>query len=68
MRKIDGVRVHHKEERWGESSPLEKKRWRDREKSDCHEKKGDGVRVDHEKNSNGVRVYHEKERCGETLP
>ena len=27
MRKSDGVRVHHKEERWGESSPLEKERW-----------------------------------------
>ena len=27
MRKSDGVRVHHKEERWGESLPLEKKRW-----------------------------------------
>ena len=26
MRKSDGVRVHHKEERWGESSPLEKER------------------------------------------
>ena len=27
MRKSDGVRVHHKEERWGESSVLEKERW-----------------------------------------
>ena len=27
MRKSDGVRVHLKEERWGESSPLEKERW-----------------------------------------
>ena len=27
MRKSDGVRVHDKEERWGESSPLEKERW-----------------------------------------
>ena len=27
MTKSDGVRVHHKEERWGESSPLEKERW-----------------------------------------
>ena len=27
MRKSDGVRVHHKEERWGESSPLEKEPW-----------------------------------------
>ena len=27
MRKSDGVRVHYKEERWGESSPLEKERW-----------------------------------------
>ena len=26
-RKSDGVRVHHKEERWDESSPLEKERW-----------------------------------------
>ena len=26
MRKSDGMRVHHKEERWGESSPLEKER------------------------------------------
>ena len=26
MRKSDGVRVHHKEARWGESSPLEKER------------------------------------------
>ena len=26
MRKSDGVRIHHKEERWGESSPLEKER------------------------------------------
>ena len=29
MRKSDGVRVHHKEERWGESSSLEKERWGD---------------------------------------
>ena len=27
MRKRDGMRVHHKEERWGESSPLEKEHW-----------------------------------------
>ena len=27
MRKSDGMTVHHKEERWGESSPLEKERW-----------------------------------------
>ena len=27
MRKSDEVRVHHKEERWGESSALEKERW-----------------------------------------
>ena len=27
MRESDGMRVHHKEERWGESSPLEKERW-----------------------------------------
>ena len=27
MRKSDEMRVHHKEERWGESSPLEKERW-----------------------------------------
>ena len=27
MRKSDGVRVHHKEERWGDSSALEKERW-----------------------------------------
>ena len=27
MRKSDGVRVHHKEERWDEKSPLEKERW-----------------------------------------
>ena len=26
MRKSDGMTVHHKEERWGESSPLEKER------------------------------------------
>ena len=39
-RKSDGVRVHHNEERWGESSPLEKERVED-------EKRGDGVRVDH---------------------
>ena len=26
MRKSDGMRVHQKEERWGESSPLEKER------------------------------------------
>ena len=43
MRKSGGVRVHHKEERWGESSPLEKERW---------------VRVDHEKMGDGVRVDH----------
>ena len=43
MRKSDGVRVHHKEEQWGESSPLEKERW---------------VRVDHEKMGDGVRVDH----------
>ena len=29
MRKSDGVRAHHKEERWGDSSPLEKERWGD---------------------------------------
>ena len=29
MRKSDGVRVHHKEGRWGESSPFEKERWGD---------------------------------------
>ena len=27
IRKSDGVRVHQQEERWGESSPLEKERW-----------------------------------------
>ena len=27
MRKSDGVRVQNKEERWDESSPLEKERW-----------------------------------------
>ena len=27
MRKSDGVRVHHKEGRWDESSPFEKERW-----------------------------------------
>ena len=27
MRKSDGVRVHHKKERWGESLPLEKEQW-----------------------------------------
>ena len=27
MRKSDGVRVHHKEELWGKSSPLEKEGW-----------------------------------------
>ena len=27
MTKIDEVRVYHKEERWGESSPLEKEQW-----------------------------------------
>ena len=27
MRESDGMRVHHKEERWGKSSPLEKERW-----------------------------------------
>ena len=27
MRKSDRMRVHHEEERWGESSPLEKERW-----------------------------------------
>ena len=27
MRKSDEVRVHHKEERWDESSVLEKERW-----------------------------------------
>ena len=27
MRKSDRVRVHHKEERQGESSPIEKERW-----------------------------------------
>ena len=26
MRKSDGVRIHHKEERWDESSRLEKER------------------------------------------
>ena len=30
MRKGDGVRVHHKEEGWDESSPLEKERWGER--------------------------------------
>ena len=27
MRKSDGVRINDREERWGESSPLEKERW-----------------------------------------
>ena len=27
MSKSDGVRVHHKEEQWGESSPLKKEQW-----------------------------------------
>ena len=27
MRKSDGMRVHQKEESWGESSPLGKERW-----------------------------------------
>ena len=27
MKKSDRVRVYHKEERWGESSPLEKEKW-----------------------------------------
>ena len=27
MRKSDGVRVHNKEERWGESYQLEKEQW-----------------------------------------
>ena len=27
MRKSDGMRVHHKEERWGEISPLEQECW-----------------------------------------
>ena len=34
IRKSDGVRVHHKNERWGRVD---------------HEKKSDGVRVQHEK-------------------
>ena len=29
IRKSDAVRVHRKEKRWGESSPLEKERWGD---------------------------------------
>ena len=27
MGKSDGMRVNHEEERWAESSPLEKERW-----------------------------------------
>ena len=27
MRKSDGARVDHKEEQWGENSPLEKGQW-----------------------------------------
>ena len=53
MRKSDGVRVHHKKEQWGESSPWENKRW---------------GRVDHQKRSDGVRVHHKKEQWGESLP
>ena len=64
MRKSDSVTVHHKEERWGESSPIKKS---DGVRVD-HEKKGDGVRVDHEKNGDGVRVYHKKERWGGSSP
>ena len=30
LRKSDGTRVHHKEERWGESLLLEKERWGER--------------------------------------
>ena len=26
-KRANGVRVHHKKERWGESLPLEKERW-----------------------------------------
>ena len=49
MKKSDWERVHHKEERWDESSPIEKERW---------------VRVDHEKKGDGVRVHHEKKSDG----
>ena len=53
MRKSDAVRVYHKKERWGESSP---------------EKKSDGLRPHHERKSDGVRVHHEKERWGGSSP
>ena len=58
------MRVHHKKERWSESS-LWKKNARVRVD---HAKKSDGVRVQHEKRSHGVRVYHEKEQWGESSP
>ena len=52
MRKSDGARVHHKEERWGESSPLERAM-------------GGEFTM---RKSDGVRLYHKKERLGESSP
>ena len=70
-KKSDGVRVHQKKERWGESSPKERAmgleftiRGIDGVRV-YHEKKRDEVRGDHEKKSDRVRVHHEKERWGE---
>ena len=64
MRKSDGLRVHYKKERWGESSPREKEG-----RGGVHnEKESDGVRVYHKKKSDGVRENHKRELWGESLP
>ena len=51
MRKIDGVRVHHKKS--------------DEVRVD-QENKTDGVRVEKKKKRDRVRVHHEKVRWGES--
>ena len=53
------MRVYHKKERWGESSPKEKGIG-----SEFTKRKSDRVRVHHEKKSDGVRVHHEKKAMG----
>ena len=53
------MRVDHKKERWGESSPLERTvRW------EFTMRKSNGVRFHNERRSDGVRVDNEKKSDG----
>ena len=51
--KSDGMRVHHKKERWGKSSPKERAMV---------------LRVHHGKKSDGMTVHHQKERWRGSSP